>query len=163
MFKGSQLTLVIITVTVLVMGVGAYKVHTWRVEALKAEWQALKIKDIATAKAEMQLICDKNNKITKENAYALKAKLNTTTDRYNRLLKYGADCSVGKVAPTSGGYNGAPRAAVPTLCIPIIDLATYGKHNDEQAAALTTLQDVVASIYCQNEQKSLLPATYTCR
>lgn len=147
----------------LLMGVVAFKVHGWRVDSLRVEWESEKALAVGAVRDDMKNICDKNNRITKENAHALQAKYDTVNRNYDRLLRATAPRRTGEngLASLTGRDNGAPAANVPALCIPVLDLAAAGRANDKQAAALMTLQDVVAEIYIANGRSDLLPAEYT--
>lgn len=156
-----KLVIAVAVISALVTGVSAYKIHGWRVDSLKSTWEEQKKLDLAAAKEAVQKICDENNQLTKESAHALKLKLDATTARYYSLLKYNP-AREGVTAPSgaAGGNDGASQASMPSLCLPVATAANLGKLSDDQAAALITLQDVVAGIYKANGQADLLPKEY---
>lgn len=145
----------------LITGAAALKLHNMRVDSLKVGWAAQEKEDIAAAEAGVQKICDDNNLVTKENAHALQSKLDATLNRYYGLLKYGSDrtCTA-TLASAAGGGNGPAGATVPVVQVPLVDGLTAGRLNDDQAARLITLQDIVAAIYKANRQEVLLPDEY---
>lgn len=146
---------------VLLTSVAGWQIHDWRVDSLKAAWATERDAAVATAKAETQEVCDKNNQITKETAHELQGKLDATAARYYKLLRHNP-ARAGEPAAAGAARRGdeAAGAAVPVVQVPVVDGLDAGRLNDEQAAALTTLQDVVAEIYKANGQAELLPAEY---
>lgn len=148
---------------IVLAGLAAFKIHGWRVDSLRVEWENEKSLAIGAVRDEMKHVCDANNKITKENAHALQAKYDAINRNYDRLLRATAPRRAGENRPAgaTGRDNGAPAANVPTVCIPVVDAAAAGRANDKQAAALITLQNVVAEIYKANDRADLLPAEYT--
>lgn len=58
--------LYVILLAVLVTLGGAYKVHSWRVDSLKMEWQAEKSQDLAKQKTALTATCNAEKALTQE-------------------------------------------------------------------------------------------------
>lgn len=152
---------VVFLLGVTITGIAGYKIHTWRVAALKAEWAKEEAAAVETAKAEVKKVCDENNKTTKETARALHSRLDIVNRNYDSLLKYAAGgARPSAAAGDTRGADGATGADLPVVCLPRPDGFTAGRLNDVQAATLIGIQDFLASIYRTNGQEELLPEEY---
>jgi len=144
----------------LTSGAGLY-LHNMRVDQLRLDWEAEKATAVAAVKAEVQGICDANNKLTKDKAHDLQNRYDTVARNYDRLRRnVPSGNNQPAAASITGGSDGATYPPMQPLCFRSEDIADVGRQCDNQTAALIILQDLTAAIYKANGQSSLLPEEY---
>lgn len=140
----------------------AIKLHNWRVDSLRAQWEQTRLEAIKTATDATQKVCDDNNQITKEAGDALQKRLNAVNARYYSVLKNAtaSDSGAATIAAAAARIDAAPSGIMPFVHVPTLDGIHAAKIADDTAAKLISLQDTVAAIYELNGQADKLPAEY---
>ena len=138
----------------------AVKLHNWRVDNLETAWAEKRKKAVKAATEEANKICDTNNQVTRKEAYALQANLDSITTQYERLRRAKpivATCLPLARNPSGNVGTNAEAAATNGMGVSTewLDRALYDATYD--IATGMSCQRFVAEIYRLNDKADMLP------